>query len=197
MVSRHHGVVTDQPETSTEPAAPARRRLDAPEPTDPQRAGCLWLGAILGVIAGVFVTFMVMPHVLDWAFQPAKVSVGETFAHDGRVTTIRGVTTSTTLPSDAAGARRWLVTLELTGNRSWTIAPDTFKLRLESGEELKAAAIDDPGLPQTGDGGVRLPLGDPVTITLHYAAPDDSRPEKLLLRDPQAEFDLPPAANRD
>ncbi|MGE5595691.1 MAG: hypothetical protein ACM3S1_06590 [Hyphomicrobiales bacterium] len=175
-------------------ARPVRRRVEADtrEP-DPGRTGCLWVGGVLGVVAGVLFTFFLLPSILDWAFPPEHVAVGETFAHEGHVVTVRELSQGDA-SRDPAGSRRWRVLVELTANRSWKLGLDTFELRLEDGTEVPVTGIE--GGDFVADD-LRLPLGEPELVTLVFVAPNDSPPEKLLLDEPQAEFALPPVAVGD
>jgi len=174
-----------------------RRRLEpGAEPEDPARRGCLWIGGVLGVIAGVIVAFFAMPPLLDLLFPPEHVAVGETFDHEGRVVTVRELRALDATPADPEGSQRWRVIVDLTAARSWTLKFDTFQLRLESGDELKTNAIETRDLPVNGGEGVRLPLGEPTLVTLHFIAPNaDDLPEQLILDDPQVQFDLPPPSS--
>jgi hypothetical protein len=178
----------------TEAPGARRRRIDGTtQEKDAGRSGCLWLGGVLGVVAGVLFAFFAMPPLLDVLFPPEHVAVGETFDHEGRVVTVRELRAIDVTLVDPAGAQRWRVIVELTAERSWTLEFDTFQLRLDSGDEVKTAAFETKDLtPEGSNDGLRLPLGEPALITLQFIAPDDSPPAKLILDEPQVEFDLPP-----
>jgi|GEM_PF-5809251 len=185
-VPRYHGPVSQQ--------QVVRRRVDTEQKVeDPGRRGCLWLGAILGIIAGVLFAFFAMPPLLAWLFPPEHIAVGETLDHEGRMATVRELRPLASASVDPEGSQRWRVIVEVRADRTWVLDNETFQLRLDSGDEVPTAAFDHDGKAQTTEKGLRLPLGEPILLTLTFVVPDgQAQPEKLILDDPQAEFDLPP-----
>lgn len=157
--------------------APARRRVDIEtKEEDPGRSGCLWLGGILGVIAGVLFTFFVLPPLLDWAFQPERIGVGEEFAHEGLVLRVTSVERLD---------EQWHITIDATVRKTWHAGIDDFVLRYDSGTERPALA--EGSTPPSS-----IALGDSGTLTFAFPfVTDGAEPELLKLDDPQVEFALP------
>lgn len=161
-----------------EPApAPARRRLDVEmKEEDPGRSGCLWLGGVLGVVAGVLFTFLAVPPLLDWAFPPERVGVGEEFAHEGLILRVASVERLD---------EQWRITVDVTVRKTWHAQLDDFVLHYDSGTERPPIAANSTPPSSIG-------LGQSGTLTLVFpAVTNGADPSMLWLDDPQVEFALP------
>src|SRR5690606_2182487 len=119
-----------------------------------------WLGAILGIIAGVLFTFFAMPPLLAWLFPPEQVAVGETLDHEGRTATVREIRPLPSAAVDPEGSQRWRVIVEVRAARTWVLDNETFQLRLDSGDKVPTAAFEHDGKAQNTEKGLRLPLGE-------------------------------------
>jgi hypothetical protein len=173
-------------------AGRARRRVEAEDAEAPEersaRRGCMFVGGILGVVAGVLLAFFVVPPLMNHYFGTADIPLGKEYRGDGRV--LR-VVDATRVPG--AGGEPYPgvfeVRLEVQSNKTWTgVGAGTFKLELSTGEQLKALEADSDR-PETS---FDFPLGERRTLVLRFPGTErrDARPETLHVSDPRVRFHL-------
>jgi hypothetical protein len=168
---------------------PQRIRVRVEDPTpqpDPARTGCLWVGGILGVIAGVIVTFLAVPSILNFLFPSETIEVGEAFQDDKLSIMVGNVY----FKPNGLG---YIVDLSVEAKSTWRPEPRNFVLVLTSGEEIDATSVSIPGddsqrspIPQ---GHSVVELGFPLDARAQASAPDS-----LHLEEPPVKFELPPVA---
>lgn len=165
-----------------------RRRLDVKDPAETAgRTGCLALGAVLGIAAGVVVALFIMPRVFDHYFGVSDIFIGETYDNDGKVITLESLKR---IP-DAEGREypgQFEAVLHITARKAWPLAPSDWELELTTGARLDAIA-PDPAVP---DSSLDLPLGDERRVVLRFPGTDrrDAVPEVLHLGLPKVRFHL-------
>lgn len=159
----------------------ARRRLDQPEETG-NRAGCLFLGAVLGIIVGIMFALYGLPPILRSIYGEESVAMGATFDGDGRVIRVVDVTRS-------AEPARFLVTISAETAKSWDLGPGDAKLEISTQDEWVEALPPDPADPRTSFDFV---LGQEREMLLRFPAPTrvDAEPVALHLAHPRVRFDL-------
>ncbi|MGH2609727.1 MAG: hypothetical protein ACRDHF_11670 [Tepidiformaceae bacterium] len=156
----------------------ARVRIEDPLPEpDPVRTGCLWAGGVLGVIAGVVVTFLAVPSILNFLFPSETIEVGKTFENDKLTMRVESVERAEFLDEFGYAVRLWV-----DARSSWSPSEENFVLVLDDGTEIRA-----------GNPNLRFPQGE-VTIRLEFPAgaePDLAEPDSLHIEEPPVKFELP------
>ncbi|MCC7365424.1 MAG: hypothetical protein IT303_13745 [Dehalococcoidia bacterium] len=169
---------TPPPATGAEGGGVRRKRILTEKEVhlqDPQRQGCLRWGAILGIVVGVLVAFLVVPPCMRWAFQPERVGPGETFDHEG----LRAVVTSVVREGDD-----WVVSLDVTVTKTWHAGLEDVHLELDDGSTVEP--VPGQAAPPR-----QVPFGEPGTVALRFPAGSGAEPVELVIDDPQIEFELP------
>ena len=130
------------------------------------------LAMVLGIVAGVVVAVLVLPRALDYFFQPERVAVGETFQYEGLELRVLSL-------ERAPVSAEWRVNMRAVGGSDWTATLRDFELELEDGSRVPAMGEGRPRPSAVGE------------LTLTFPAAEDTPPRRLLLSNPQVEFDLP------
>ena len=174
---------------------PGRRRIIDPQPeADTEgRRGCLTAGAILGIIAGVILGFVVLPRVLDAFLAGEEIAAGESYIGDAREIGVLSVVTGidVVVLDDGGTAPGTVVTLDVTSRKTWEIEPAFFQLELSSGGDWIEAAEPVESLPETS---IEFELGESRPLLLQFEHPMNSgEPVYLHLSDPSIRLELPPA----
>jgi hypothetical protein len=181
----------------TEPAT-RRTRIpvedDAPEP-DPLRTGCLWVGGVLGVVAGIAVTFLAAPSILNFFFPAETIAVGESFEDSKLTMTVEGITAgeSSTVPAGTPPGpkRMFVVELAVGARSSWNTTYENFVLVLDNGEEQHAS---DPNRDVGGE--LSVPQGGgSVALAFRFPLDEEGAPDSLHLEEPPVKFELPEPAS--
>lgn len=165
---------------TTEPT-PRRRRLETPGEDTGNRAGCLFLGATLGIIVGIMFALYGLPPILRAIYGEEDVAADEAYEGDGRLIRVLRV-------EREPDPERFVVSLDVTNNKTWDLAPEDFQLEITTEEDWIPALPpgDDP------DTSLDFTLGQQRTLVLVFEAPTrvDARPVALHLADPRVRFDL-------
>lgn len=165
-----------------------RRRLDVKDPAETAgRTGCLALGAVLGIVAGVVVALFVMPRVFDHYFGVSDIFRGETYDNDGKIVVLESVTR---IP-DAQGREypgQFEAVFRITARKAWPLQASDWELELTTGDKLAALAPD----PALSDTSLALPLGDERRVVVRFPGTErrDARPEIVRLHLPKVRFHL-------
>jgi hypothetical protein len=156
-----------------------RRRLEQPEEQG-NRSGCLFLGAILGVIVGIMFALYGLPPILRAIYGEESVAAGRTYDKDAKSLTVGSVERL----DDA-----FVVTMAATTNKTWQLEPDGIKLEITTQDEWLELLPPDPARPDTSLDFVR---GEARTLVLRFPAPArvDTRPVALHFADPRVRFEL-------
>ena len=175
----------------TDPQRTVRRRLEKPETGEPAGRGCLIVGGILGVVAGVVLGLLGLPPLLNALFSGEPVGFDETYEGNGRVITIlsleRGPDVLRGLPGgETAGVA---IRLSVTARRTWEVEPRFFQLELTTGGRWVDAAPPVDALPETS---LDFPLGESRELLLQFPIPPgrEGDPKYLHLSDPNIKFEL-------
>lgn len=175
--------------------SPERVRVPVAEPTpepDPARTGCLWIGGVLGVIAGIVVTFFAVPSILNFLFPSETIAVGETFQDDKLTMRVEEVVL-VELEIDPGGRAAYLVRWEVTARSSWSARYDSFVMVLDDETELPGTTVWVPHGQDKPPTTFTVPQG---TSTLEVAFFDLERiqlpaPDSVHLEEPPVKFKLP------
>lgn len=174
-----------------------RRVLDQPSPEKEGRAGCLTVGAILGVIVGIMVGLYALPPILKGLYGEKRIDAGETYRGDAKVITV----TEVGRPSAPLGEvsspdlRRddIFVAVTMASNKTWAPELGDWTIEVEDVEDwIEAVDATTDGAP-----GLRAPLGEEVVVELHFVV---ERPREagqlelvaLHLAEPRVRFALEP-----
>jgi hypothetical protein len=181
-----NGVVTQQP---------PRRRLEQASPEKERRTGCLVTGAVLGVLVGIMVGIYALPPILRNIYGETKVAADEFYRGDARIIRVTSAgRASEPLGDPSPGTRRedFFVELTVRSNKTWAIVVTDFTLELEGVKDwIKAAEATTNGEP-----GLNIPLGEEVTVQLHFivevptASSVSLAAEALHLANPRVRFAL-------
>ncbi len=174
---------------------PPRRRLEQPSAEKERRTGCLVTGAVLGVLVGIMVGIYALPPILRNIYGETKVAADEFYRGDARIIRVSSAgRASGPLGEPSPGMRRedYFVELTIRSNKTWSLLVTDFTLELEGVKDwVKAAEATTDGAP-----GLTIPLGEEVTVQLHFIVevPRDSTAtllaEALHLADPRVRFAL-------
>lgn len=153
-----NGVVTQQP---------PRRRLEQPSAEKERRTGCLVTGAVLGVLVGIMVGIYALPPILRSIYGETEVAADEFYRGDARIIRVQSAGRASAPLGDASpGTRRedFFVQLTIRSNKTWSLVVTDFSLELEGVKDwIKAAEATTDGEP-----GLNIPLGEEVTVQLHF-----------------------------
>lgn len=161
-----------------------RVRIEEPQEDTSGRTGCLTLGAILGIVAGIlFVLFGVGP-LLDFLFPTETIAVGSTY-HDDKLTLKVNEVELLVFPS-LPEQRGFLVRMAVDARSSWNLEESRFVLKLEDGREIDGYASHEGG--KLG----RVPQGASVVELVFVTGRENPpRPEALHISEPAVKFKLP------
>jgi hypothetical protein len=167
-----------RPGALAEPAQ-RRRRLEEPQERG-NRSGCLFLGAILGIIVGIMFALYGLPPILRAIYGEDSVAAGSTYDQNAKTLTVESV-------ERLEG--QFVVTMAATTNKTWDLEPHGIKLEISTQDEWLELLPPDPSQPGTS---LDFVLGQPRTLVLHFAAPTrvDARPVALHFADPRVRFEL-------
>ena len=159
----------------------ARVRIEEPQEDTSGRTGCLVIGAVLGIIAGVlFVLFGVGP-LLNFLFPTETIAAGDAYHNDKL--TLRVDSIAPAADDDSA----YVIHLAVDAKSSWNLEESRFVVKFADGREVEA----NPAGP---DGPLnRVPQGA-STLSLTFPAGTAARPETLHLSEPPVKFELPEPA---
>ncbi len=123
-----------------------------------------------------------LPPILRSIYGEKVVAAGETYEGDGRVIRVVSV-------ERASDPERYLVTLDVTTNKTWDLQPDDFNLEISTQKDWIPALPPDASDPDTS---LDFTLGQERTLLLVFEAPQrvDAKPERLHLEHPRLKFDL-------
>jgi hypothetical protein len=159
----------------------SRRRLD--EKPDPgPRAGCLVVGALLGIAAGAVVAFWGVPWVVNTFYGQSTVAYGEIYDQEARRIQV----------VDASRVDdEFHVELLVRSNRTWDVTHESWRLEISTQSARIDALPPDPEIPETSQDFL---LGEERTLLLRFSATTrvDAEPVKLHLADPFLAFELQP-----
>lgn len=160
---------------------PRRRRLELPgEDERGNRSGCLMLGAVLGIIAGIMFALYGLPPILRAIYGEETVSAGEAYAKDAKLLVVESVERVDDV---------LVVTLMARSNKTWEPEADGIKLEVSTQDEWLELLPPEAGEPETS---LEFALGEARTLVLRFPAPAriDARPIALHLADPRLRFEL-------
>jgi hypothetical protein len=165
-------------------SAPARRRIDAPEPPPPGRRGCLWLGAIAGIVVGAFFALFAMGPILNHFFGEANIALGE--AYDIRGLRIEVVDVR---EAEARGDTLLHVALaiELDEDRDepFRLRNNRWTVKFDDNHQAGPRGFLPESTPE------EVQPGESVRVEILFPAND--HPHYLYLSNPEARFDLEPS----
>lgn len=158
---------------------PRRRRLNEPDDHG-NRTGCLFLGAVLGIIVGIMFALYGLPPILRAIYGEESVAAGETYDKDARVIAVQSVERT-----DGT----FVVTMAATTNKTWDLQPQGVKLEITTQDEWLELLPLDPLAPETS---LDFELGQPRALVLRFAAPPraDAVPVAVHFADPRVRFEL-------
>ncbi len=155
---------------------PARRRVSSDIPTDDAsgRRRVLFIGAVLGIVAGVFVALFAIPPLFDRYFGVADIELGTAYRDGGFEVRIAGVEAAAQAEGGRTVAR---VTLALKGDAgSWCPADDRLLLEFEGGVRAARSGGLPPlacdGNAATGTVVLEFPAAGTTPAILHSEALD-------------------------
>lgn len=172
----------------TEPARRVRKPVGVGGARDTEgRRGCLIIGAALGIAAGTFIAFFLLPPIFGHFFGAADIELGKAFSGDGK--TIRVLSAERQPGADGQlypGV--FVVKIEVMAIKEWAPVGAEFELEVSGTDERSYPISSDPAL-----GGV-FPRSNRVPLTLTFAGTErrDVLPLKLHLRSPEVRFHLQP-----
>lgn len=167
-------------------------RVEDPKPEpDPTRTGCLWVGGILGVIAGIVVTLLAVPSILNFLFPSETIGVGESFENDKLELRVREVVFEE-LEAEPQSNAAYVVRLDIDANSSWSPPYHNFVLVLEDGSEIRAESHGRTPPIEHAPEKAEVPQGESV-LELQFSNGDPSLPppDSLHLEEPPVKFELP------
>jgi hypothetical protein len=144
------------------------------------RSGCLMLGAVLGIIAGIMFALYGLPPILRAIYGEETVAVGEAYEKDAKLLVVESVERFDDV---------FVVTMAARTNKTWK--PEADGIRLEISTQDEWLELLPPGADQPGTS-LEFVLGETRTLVLRFAAPAriDARPLALHLADPRLRFEL-------
>ncbi|MFN0147930.1 MAG: hypothetical protein ACKVT1_15610 [Dehalococcoidia bacterium] len=158
--------------------------MDTPEDTSGRR-GCILIGALLGVGAGVLIALFAVPPLFDHYFGTADVALGDSHTDGGRTVRVDRVEVG----ADYAGT---MVTVSVTveGKTAWDFEVAAVRLELDDDVTLAGVAI----IIRDAVERVRVAPGAPVQLDLSfYRAPGSTAlPRILHIPGLKARFHLQP-----
>jgi hypothetical protein len=164
-----------KPETE-QGASRVRRRLQTGQPGGSEgRSGCLMLGALLGVIAGIMVGLYALPPILKSIYGVESVARFDTYSGNGKHIRVLAVQSP---PTSAVSPDSIVVTLSVAADERWETSAEKWRLELADGERLEGLIVaPEPAVFEAGVPGqlvLRFPLlpgHEPVPEYLHLGGP--------------------------
>lgn len=167
--------------------ATRRVPVDPSAGRDRPRAGCLALGAVLGILAGLMVALYVLPPILNAIYGEKAVRAGESGEGGGHTFTVRSFAAGS--DSFCAGepgcpAASVQLRLDVVAGSSWTPAADDFAIEFRGYRTWIEAMDPLPGHPETA---LAWKAGERRSTVLRFplplgAAPDDVEPVAVHIR---------------
>lgn len=169
-----------------DPQQPRRVVLEKPDEKQ-DRTGCLAVGAILGIVAGIMIGMYALPPILKGIYGEKEVAAGLRYEGDAR--TFQVVSTEV-IPDEDGGPSRVIVLMDVRSNRSWDATLADWTLEVEHLEDWQRAV----SATSNGEPGFIVPLAKDVHLELIFEVEPpiegDMVLEAIHLANPRLRFEL-------
>lgn len=173
---------------------PQRTRIPVTDPRpqpDPARTGCLWAGGVLGVIAGIVVTFLAVPSILNFLFPSKTIELGETFENDKLELRIVDVLRDE-IEKEPASDAAYVVRIQVEAQSSWSPRFDNFVLVLSDETEIRSQPRLRRAPLERQPTSAEVPQGSSLLeLSFSNGEPSLAEPDSLHLEEPAVKFKLP------
>jgi len=159
------------------------------------RAGCLALGAILGILAGIMVALYALPPILNAIYGEKVIKPGDTGEAGGHSFAVRSFAAGPDLLCEGlpgCPAASLQIRLAVTAGDAWTPVAEDFSVEFRRFRTWIEAMEPLPGRSETA---LAWDAGEKRTAVLRFplplgALPDDVEPVAVHIRDPRLRLEL-------